>query len=70
MPAVRHAASGPNATSLTAECLSLRDAAVAVSSTDTIFVAVSPLLVMADRAAALRADPPVDWDGVYVKTTK
>jgi len=41
-----------------------------VSSTDTIFVAVSPLLVMADRAAALRADPPVDWDGVYVKTTK
>ena len=33
-------------------------------------VGASPLLVMADRAAALRADPPADWDGVYVKTTK
>ena len=30
----------------------------------------SPPLVMADRAAALRVDPPPDWDGVYVKTTK
>lgn len=30
----------------------------------------SPPLVMAERAAALRADPPADWDGVYVKTTK
>jgi hypothetical protein len=30
----------------------------------------SPPLVMAKRAAALRADPPADWDGVYVKTTK
>jgi adenylate cyclase len=26
--------------------------------------------VMAERAAALRADPPVEWDGVYVKMTK
>jgi class 3 adenylate cyclase len=30
----------------------------------------SPPLVMAERAAALQADPPADWDGVYVKTTK
>jgi adenylate cyclase/guanylate cyclase len=30
----------------------------------------SPPLVMAERAAALSADPPADWDGVYVKTTK
>jgi adenylate cyclase len=33
-------------------------------------VGPSPPLVMAERAAALRADPPADWDGVYVKTTK
>jgi hypothetical protein len=26
--------------------------------------------VMADRAAALRADPPANWDGIYVKTSK
>jgi adenylate cyclase len=30
----------------------------------------SPPLVMAERAATLRADPPADWHGVYVKTTK
>ena len=33
-------------------------------------VGPSPPLVMADRAAALRADPPADWDGVYVKASK
>ena len=33
-------------------------------------VGPSPPLVMAERAAALRADPPADWDGVYVKTSK
>jgi adenylate cyclase len=33
-------------------------------------VGPSPPLVMAERAAALRVDPPSDWDGVYVKTTK
>ncbi len=31
---------------------------------------LSPPLVMAERAAVLRADPPADWDGVYVKATK
>jgi adenylate cyclase len=30
----------------------------------------SPPEVMAERAAALRADPPAAWDGIYVKTTK
>jgi class 3 adenylate cyclase len=30
----------------------------------------SPPTVMAERAAALAADPPTEWDGVYVKTTK
>ena len=30
----------------------------------------SPPLVMAERAAALRINPPPGWDGVYVKTTK
>ena len=30
----------------------------------------SPPLIMAHRAASLGADPPPDWDGVYVKTTK
>jgi hypothetical protein len=38
--------------------------------THPYLVGASPPLVMADRAAALRVDPPVDWDGVYVKTTK
>ena len=33
-------------------------------------VGSSPPLVMAERAAALRADPPAHWDGVFVKTTK
>jgi class 3 adenylate cyclase/CHASE2 domain-containing sensor protein len=33
-------------------------------------VGTSPPLVMAERAAALRADPPGDWDGIFVKTTK
>jgi adenylate cyclase len=33
-------------------------------------VGTSPPLVMAERAAALRADPPADWDGVFVKATK
>ena len=33
-------------------------------------VGPSPPLVMAERAAALRLDPPADWDGVFVKTTK
>jgi adenylate cyclase len=30
----------------------------------------SPPLVMADRAAALRANPPAHWDGVFVRTSK
>jgi hypothetical protein len=38
--------------------------------THPYLVNASPPLVMADRAAALRVDPPADWDGVYVKTTK
>jgi adenylate cyclase len=38
--------------------------------THPYLVGASPPLVMADRAAALRVDPPADWDGVYVKTTK
>jgi class 3 adenylate cyclase/CHASE2 domain-containing sensor protein len=33
-------------------------------------IGASPPMVMAERAAALQADPPADWDGVYVKTTK
>jgi adenylate cyclase len=33
-------------------------------------VGPSPPLVMAERAAGLRADPPAKWDGVFVKTTK
>jgi hypothetical protein len=33
-------------------------------------VGPSPPPVMADRAAALRADPPANWDGIYVKTSK
>jgi adenylate cyclase len=33
-------------------------------------IGTSPPHVMADRAAALVADPPADWDGVYVKTSK
>jgi len=30
----------------------------------------SPPFVMAERAAALHADPPAAWDGVFVKTSK
>lgn len=30
----------------------------------------SPPRIMAARCAALRADPPEEWDGVFVKTTK
>jgi hypothetical protein len=30
----------------------------------------SPPLVMAERAAALGADPPAAWDGVFVKASK
>ena len=38
--------------------------------THPYLVGASPPLAMADRAAALRADPPTDWDGIYVKTSK
>jgi class 3 adenylate cyclase len=38
--------------------------------THPYLVETSPPLVMAERAAVLGADPPTDWDGVYVKTTK
>jgi class 3 adenylate cyclase len=38
--------------------------------THPYLVGASPPLVMAERAAALRANPPADWDGVFVKTTK
>lgn len=33
-------------------------------------VGASPPLIMAERAAALRANPPAEWDGVFVKATK
>ena len=30
----------------------------------------TPPKIMAARCTELKADPPQDWDGVFVKTTK